>query len=160
MEVNSYKTNPLNIDTDGGSVNDGIEIGRGTNPLDRNDDVEKKVEVKVGEIVVLEGVNFETNSARLTGESEEILQKSLKYMKNNPTEIYEISGHTDSRGSRNHNIKLSQSRAESVRDWLISNGINADRLTAIGYGPDQPMVPNDSEENMYKNRRVEFKRLK
>ncbi|MFA5404053.1 MAG: OmpA family protein [Ignavibacteria bacterium] len=162
-EVNTYKTNPLVADTDGGSVNDGIEVDRNTNPLDPSDDVEKKVEEKkmeVGEILILEGVNFETSSANLTSESEEILQKSLKYILAHPTETYEISGHTDSRGTREKNIRLSKDRAESVKSWLVKNGIDANRLTTEGYGPDKPIAPNDSQENMYKNRRVEFKRIK
>lgn len=162
-EITVYKTDPLKADTDGGTVNDGTEITKGTNPLDPTDDVEKKVEEKkmeVGEIVVLEGVNFETSSANLTSESEEILMKSLKYIQAHPLESYEISGHTDSRGTREKNIKLSKDRAESVKNWLVKHGIDASRLTTEGYGPDRPVAPNDSQENMYKNRRVEFKRIK
>jgi len=116
--------------------------------------------MEVGETLILEGVNFETNSANLTAESEEILQKSLKYIKAHPTEKYEISGHTDSRGSREKNLRLSKDRAESVKNWLVKNGIESDRLTTEGYGPDKPIAPNDTPDNMYKNRRVEFKRVK
>lgn len=161
-EVSTYKTDPLKADTDAGTVNDGTEVSRGTNPLDAADDVEKKEEKKmeVGEIIVLEGVNFETNSANLTGESEQILQTSLKYMLAHPLESYEISGHTDSRGTREKNIRLSKDRAESVKTWLVNRGIDASRLTTEGYGPDRPVAPNDTQDNMYKNRRVEFKRIK
>ncbi|MCX7832979.1 MAG: OmpA family protein [Ignavibacteria bacterium] len=158
-EVKKYKTKPLKADTDAGTINDGIEVRRGTNPLDPSDDVVKE-EIKVGEVVVLEGVNFETNSSRITPESETILQKTLEYMKKHPEEKYEISGHTDSRGSREKNMRLSQERAEAVKNWLVEHGIDESRLTAVGYGPDMPIVPNTSEENMYKNRRVEFKRIK
>mgnify|MGYP000848178911 FL=1 len=159
-EVNRYKTNPLKADTDGGTVNDGIEVGRGTNPLEASDDVEKKKEMQVGEVLILEGINFETNSSSITSESEEILMKSLEYINAHPDESYEISGHTDSRGTRAKNMKLSEDRATSVMNWLISHGVSSSRLKAIGYGPDNPIAPNDTPENMYKNRRIEFKRVK
>lgn len=158
-EVDRYKTDPLKADTDGGSVDDGTEVRRGTNPLDPSDDV-KKEEIKVGEKIVLEGINFETGSARITPESESILMKAYNTLKNNPEIEVEISGHTDSRGSNSSNQILSQERANSVKDWLVSKGIDPSRITAVGYGEEMPLVPNDSPENMAKNRRIEFKRIK
>ena len=61
---------------------------------------------------------------------------------------------------KSSNQKLSQRRAEAVKDWLVQNGINLGRLTAVGYGEENPTVPNDSPENRAKNRRIEFKRIK
>lgn len=159
-EVNKYRTNPLKPDTDGGTINDGVEVGRGTDPLNPEDDVVKEKQLEVGEKVVLEGINFETNSTVITPDSEDILQTSLKYIQQHPNESYEISGHTDSRGSRKHNMNLSQGRAESVKQWLVDKGVDPSRLTTVGYGPDDPVAPNDTPENMYKNRRIEFKRTK
>jgi outer membrane protein OmpA-like peptidoglycan-associated protein len=157
-EVKRYNTNPLKADTDGGSIDDGTEVRRGTNPLDPSDDV--KEEIKVGEVIILEGINFETNSARITPDSEEILMKAYNTLVNNPDIEVEISGHTDSRGSNQKNQVLSEQRANAVKDWLVSKGINPNRITTIGYGEDKPIAPNDSEENMRKNRRIEFKRTK
>ena len=154
-EINKYKTDPLNPDTDGGTVDDGIEVRRETNPLDANDDV-----VKVGVPIILEGITFATGKADITPESEETLQKALRTLNTYPEIQVEISGHTDDVGSNKSNQKLSQLRAESVMSWLVSHGIDASRLTAVGYGEDQPMVPNDSPENKQKNRRIEFKRIK
>jgi outer membrane protein OmpA-like peptidoglycan-associated protein len=68
----------------------------------------------------------------------------------------EVAGHTDSRGSDAYNIKLSQRRAEAVRDYLISKGIAADRLSAKGYGESQPVADNATDEGRFKNRRVEL----
>ena len=153
-----YKTNPLDADTDKGTVNDGIEVNRGTNPLDSADDVEKKMEV--GEKLILEGINFETNSSSITADSEDILDKSFKYIQAHPEDNFEISGHTDSRGSRNHNMRLSKDRADSVKDWLVNKGVDTSRLSTEGYGPDQPIDSNDTEEGRAKNRRIEFKRTK
>ncbi len=157
-EVLKYKTNPLEKDTDKGSVNDGVEVNKGTDPLNPADDVEKKMEV--GEKLILQGINFETNSSNITPDSEEILNNSLKYIQAHPDESFEISGHTDSRGSRNHNMRLSKDRAESVKQWLVNKGVDPSRLTTEGYGPDQPVDSNDTEEGRANNRRIEFKRIK
>lgn len=154
-EVMKHKTDPLKKDTDGGSVDDLTEIIRGTNPLDANDDV-----VKIGVPIVLEGVTFETNKSTITPESAQVLRSALKTLTTYPDIQVEIRGHTDNIGSKKSNIKLSQRRAESVREWLIERGIDPARIVAKGYGPDVPIVPNDSPDNKRKNRRIEFNRIK
>jgi outer membrane protein OmpA-like peptidoglycan-associated protein len=154
-EVSLYKTNPLNADTDKGSVNDKIEVTRGTDPNDANDDV-----IKVGVPMILEGINFKTGSADINPESEESLQKVLKTLMAYPDLEVSINGYTDNVGSKSSNVKLSQRRANSVKDWLVKNGINVKRLTAKGYGPANPVAPNDTPENKLKNRRIEFVRTK
>lgn len=159
-ELSKYKTNPLRADTDAGSVDDGTEVRRGTDPLVASDDVVKEEEIKIGQVMILEGINFETNSANISTGSEEILMKAYNTMINNPAIEVEISGHTDSRGSNSANQSLSERRANSVKDWLVSKGINSARITTVGHGEDMPIAPNDSPENMLKNRRIEFKRTK
>ena len=71
-----------------------------------------------------------------------------------------MSAHTDSRGSDEYNIKLSGNRASSVVDYILSKGIPASRIISKGYGETKPVVPNDTDENMQLNRRVEFTILK
>jgi len=161
-EVLTHKTDPKKPDTDLGSVQDGIEVGRGTNPLNPDDDLPKKVEepIKVGEVITLKGINFATNSWEITSIAEDQLERALNAMKNYPELEVEISGHTDSRGGRNWNMELSQKRADSVKDWFVSKGISGSRITTVGYGPDQPVAPNDTEEGRYENRRIDFKRTK
>jgi len=154
-EVMKHKTNPLKKDTDAGSVDDLTEILRGTNPLDPTDDV-----IKIGVPIVLEGVTFETAKADITPESSQVLKSALKTLTTYPEIQVEISGHTDNVGGKKSNTKLSLRRADSVREWLIERGIDAARIVAKGYGPDFPIVPNDSPENKRKNRRIEFKRIK
>lgn len=158
-EILKYKSNPLKADTDAGSIDDGTEVRRGTDPLNAEDDIEKE-EMKVGEMIILEGITFETNSASITPESESILMKAYNTMIKNPRIEVEISGHTDSRGSNSSNQSLSEARANSVKEWLVAKGIDAGRITTVGFGEDKPIVPNDSPENMLKNRRIEFKRIK
>ncbi len=116
--------------------------------------------MKVGDVVILEGINFHTDSYKITKESMPIMEKALAYMKKYPEQHFEISGHTDSRGTASYNKKLSLNRANSVKNWLVKNGIDASRLNTVGFGPDKPLVPNTSKENMYKNRRIEYKRMK
>ena len=156
-EVNKHKTDPTKADTDGGTINDGAEIARGTNPLDANDDV---VKIEIGKAMVLEGITFKTGSAEVTKESEPALDKAYQTMKENPTIVVQIVGHTDNSGKRSSNIKLSQRRADSVRNYLVNKGIEPARISAVGKGPDQPIAPNNTKENKAKNRRIEFVRVK
>ena len=67
-----------------------------------------------------------------------------------------FAGHTDDIGPADGNQRLSQRRADAVRNWLVDNGIDADRLTAVGYGEDQPIADNSTEEGRTANRRIEF----
>lgn len=154
-ELMNYKTNPLLADTDAGSVNDKVEVDRGTDPLDAADDV-----IKMNVPMILDGIVFETGSAKISPASEATLNKAFKTLSAYTEISVEIQGHTDNVGSRAFNLKLSQQRAESVMNWMIEKGISRSRMTAKGFGPDKPMVPNDSEANKQKNRRIEFVRTK
>ena len=154
-EVNMFRTDPLNPDSDAGSVDDLVEVNRGTNPLDPTDDV-----IKIDVPIVLEGITFATGKSDVTPESETVLQGALKTLQTYDDIIVEISGHTDNVGSSSSNQRLSQKRADSVRFWLINNGVKPDRIIAKGYGEEYPRVPNDSSDNKRKNRRIEFKRIR
>jgi outer membrane protein OmpA-like peptidoglycan-associated protein len=102
-------------------------------------------------------INFATNSAEILPSSEPLLVQIADVIIRHPElEKIEIQGHTDNRGSDRRNTELSQQRAESVRDWLIGNGIDAGRLVAKGYGPSRPLVPNITPANRARNRRVQF----
>jgi outer membrane protein OmpA-like peptidoglycan-associated protein len=77
-------------------------------------------------------------------------------LKQNPKVEIEISGHTDSKGSDDYNLNLSQGRSQSVVDYIVSQGIDSSRLTAHGYGEGKPIDTNDTDEGRANNRRVEF----
>ncbi len=115
---------------------------------------------RVGEKVILRGVNFETASDILTPTSHYILDEAVQILKDHPEIELEVQGHTDSRGSDSYNLDLSQRRANSVRKYLVNQGIFGSRLTSIGYGEKQPIAPNTTADGMAENRRVEFLRLK
>ncbi|MBI5471983.1 MAG: OmpA family protein [Ignavibacteriae bacterium] len=152
-EVNTHHTDPLKVDTDGGSVNDGAEINRGTNPLDPKDDI---MVLEKGKTVVLEGVNFEFNSAKLTEDSTPILERAYEALVANPDVNVEIQGHTDAIGSDAYNMRLSRRRAESVRNWLVQRGIKSERMTTVGKGEREPVASNETVTGRALNRRIEF----
>ena len=158
-EVNKYKTDPVKIDTDGGGANDGAEVKSKTNPLDSKDDVAKAtttIVLEKGKKVILRGVNFETNKATLTGDSEYILEVAYNALVANPDVQVEISGHTDSVGSDEYNQELSLRRAQAVRNWLEQRGIAGYRMKTVGKGEKEPVADNGTVEGRTENRRIEF----
>ncbi len=116
------------------------------------------IEIKPGEDLVLEGVNFKTGSAELTPESNALLDRVARSLLANPEVTVEVRGHTDSVGAAEANRSLSQRRAVSVRDYLVAQGVTPQRLTAVGYGEDRPIADNASAEGRARNRRVELHR--
>ena len=117
-------------------------------------ELRKLVEEKV---FVLENVQFEFDKSRLTEASLEILNDTVITLLNNPGLKIEISGHTCNMGSAAYNQGLSERRAKSVYEYLISKGVEESRLSYKGYGLTQPMVSNEFLAGRIRNRRVEFK---
>lgn len=106
--------------------------------------------------LVLEGVNFDFDKSTIRQEDLPNIDKDVAALETWGNVNIEVAGHTDSRGSDKYNMSLSQRRAEAVRNYLISKGIAADRLTAKGYGESQPVADNATDEGRFKNRRVEL----
>ena len=107
----------------------------------------------------LVGVTFKAGSAELVPSSLKTLNASIEGLKRNAKAKVEIEGHTSSEGSEELNQKLSEDRANSVRNYMISKGIAADRVTAVGYGPTRPKADNATESGRKANRRIEIKVL-
>ena len=106
------------------------------------------------ESIVLEGVHFANDSARLTPESSAILDPIAASLQAHPELRVEVQGHTDGVGSAAYNLKLSQARANAVRDYLIAHGVPEDELTAVGYGKTRPIADNATAAGRARNRRV------
>lgn len=108
---------------------------------------------------VLQGVQFETGKATLTSGSYERLAAVVEYMTYKKSARIEISGHTDNVGNKKDNQRLSQQRADAVRDYLVSKGIDASRIRTVGYGDEKPIASNDTPEGRQQNRRIEAAEL-
>ena len=104
----------------------------------------------------LDSVEFAIGTADLSGASQATLDNVARIMRDNPNLKFEVGGHTDDRGNYQFNLNLSEQRAQAVRNYLVEQGVAADRLTARGYGPDRPLLNNDTAANRQKNRRVEL----
>jgi outer membrane protein OmpA-like peptidoglycan-associated protein len=115
------------------------------------------VVVTAKEVKLTKQVHFANDSATISEDSMSLLQEIALIVKEHPelTRI-EIQGHTDDSGAAAYNKRLSQERAEAVRNALVSLGVETSRLTAVGYGQDKPLVPNAGEAAKAKNRRVQM----
>ena len=113
--------------------------------------------INEGIAVPLENVFFEHNQYKLKSESFSELNRLIAFLKKSPELKIEIAGHTDNTGTLEYNNKLSQQRANSVKDYLLKNGIDTQKLEAMGYGPTKPIQTNETDAGRAKNRRVEFK---
>lgn len=106
--------------------------------------------------IVLRGVNFDFDKATIRPDAARILDEAVATLKAEPDIEVLIVGHTDSIGSEAYNLRLSQRRAQAVRDYLVKHGISAARLKVKGMGESQPVASNDTAEGRAQNRRVEL----
>lgn len=105
----------------------------------------------------LDHVLFETGKATLLPASVKELEETAEYMRYRPDEKFEIEGHTDNVGKPEDNLKLSQARADAVRNWLLKKGIQPEKLVAKGYGDTKPVADNATAEGRQLNRRTELR---
>jgi outer membrane protein OmpA-like peptidoglycan-associated protein/tetratricopeptide (TPR) repeat protein len=124
-----------------------------------------KEEPKVEAVIVMENVYYDFNKSSLQQESFSALDRLVASLNQYPTLVIEIRAHTDSKGDDKYNVDLSEARAKTVVDYLISKGIDKNRLQSKGYGATIPVAPNkhedgsDDPDGRQKNRRTEFKVL-
>ncbi|MDL2239449.1 OmpA family protein [Bacteroidales bacterium OttesenSCG-928-L14] len=116
--------------------------------------------IEVDKTVVLNNIHFDFDKATIKPESYMEIEKVVRLLKDNPSVVLELAGHTDNVGSAWYNKNLSQKRAQAVVNELVNQGISADRLTGVGYGLEKPIAPNDTAKGRALNRRTEFKILK
>lgn len=113
-------------------------------------------QIEKGTSFIVENIYFEINEAYLLKESLNILDRMIESMNQNPQIRLEVRGHTDSTGTKEHNQKLSERRADAVIEYMIKNGISPERLKAVGFGETKPVDDNKTAEGRRKNRRTEF----
>lgn len=115
----------------------------------------KAKKVPQGILVTLGDVLFDTGRANLKAGSLQNIYPLVQYLKDHPETMVKIEGHTDSRGSESYNQELSQNRAESVKAFLVNNGVSPDRISAQGLGKAYPVATNSTAAGRQQNRRVE-----
>jgi len=117
----------------------------------------QKIIIEKTRIRINDTILFELGKARIQASSFELMDQIAQVIRDNPQlKKIRVEGHTDDLGNDLNNLRLSQSRAESVVDYLVKAGVERERLDAIGLGESRPLVPNTSDENRAANRRVEF----
>jgi OOP family OmpA-OmpF porin len=148
------------VDSDGDGVADYLDRCPGTPrgvPVDKTGCPPAGIEIVGDEWMVRGKVLFDLNRATIKPEAGELLGRVAAFLQENPQYVVEIQGNTDSTGPMAWNMRLSEMRAEAVREFLVDHGVASARLTTKGFGPNEPIVPNDTVENRAKNRRVDFK---
>ena len=108
----------------------------------------------------IEGITFEFDSDVIRPESFPVLDEAYEALALYPQLLLLVEGHTSAEGERDHNMDLSQRRADSVKRYLTDKGIDPERVQTQGFGPDRPVASNDTEEDRAANRRIEFKLLR
>ena len=108
----------------------------------------------------MKNVFFDVDKFELKPTSKAELNKLADFMKKNASVSGELGGHTDNTGDSKKNKQLSENRAKAVQEYLVSQGINANRISYKGYGETKPKFPNDTPEHRAENRRTEFKVIK
>jgi outer membrane protein OmpA-like peptidoglycan-associated protein/tetratricopeptide (TPR) repeat protein len=127
--------------------------------LSQAQQTEMKIELnklRPGENMVLRNIYFDTDKSELKPESTAELKRLYLLLTKNPGLKIEIQGHTDDRGSKAHNVTLSESRANAVKSFLVKQGIASNRLVAKGYGDSRPMADNSNEQGRALNRRTQI----
>lgn len=135
---------------------DSLNLSPQTPVASAGNSVPDSSQYEVGASFVLRNIFFDYDKSVLLQQSYNELQSLIKILKEHPKMKIEVGGHTDGRGSVEYNIRLSESRAKAVVDYLISKGIEPRRLQYKGYGKSKPISTNDTEEGRALNRRVEF----
>jgi OOP family OmpA-OmpF porin len=145
-------------DTDGDGIFDGIDQCQGTPAGVEVDASGCPTVPKLDRKLVLHDITFESASSEITPDSYPQLDEVILSLKAWLEIELEIRGYADSKGTKKRNLELTQERAEAVRDYFVSHGIEARRLVALGYGEEEPIASNDTEEGRAENRRVELHR--
>jgi outer membrane protein OmpA-like peptidoglycan-associated protein len=133
-------------------TNTSLSVNKTANPASKKNDVQSTI----NKLLASKKINFERRSTKITEDSNIVVNEIAKILNENPNFKIEIAGHTDSRGSDSLNKQISQDRASSVREVLISLGIDKNRVTAVGYGEEFPIAQDDENGLSEINRRVEF----
>jgi outer membrane protein OmpA-like peptidoglycan-associated protein len=147
------------VDTDGDAIVDRLDKcpNKFGAPPDGCPKFYTLVEVKKEKIEIKQQVHFATAKYRVLPDSFPLLNQVVQVLNDYPKMRVSIEGHTDNVGGEAMNLRLSQRRAEAVRDYLVAKGVSPDRLSATGFGPTKPLASNKTAKGKAQNRRTEFR---
>jgi peptidoglycan-associated lipoprotein len=131
-------------------------VGNGTPQIDSSALSFDPMGSDSGKIDGLVTVHFGYDKANLDAKSKKEISTNVDWMKKNPNTRVQIEGHCDSRGTIEYNVALGERRANAVKAYMVSSGINAERLSTISYGKEKPLATGDSESAWSQNRRANF----
>jgi outer membrane protein OmpA-like peptidoglycan-associated protein len=151
QEAKRYATDPNRADSDGGGRSDNEELARGSDPLMADDDIQAEVTEPTFHTVF-----FPSGGTVLSIDAQGVLALSAQLLQKRPKIHLELRGFSDNIGVASSNLRLSRQRAEVVRDYLVSQGIESWRLVVKAWGEDAPLAPNDTAAGRRMNRRVEL----
>lgn len=137
-----------------------VDYTKMTVPADAGATYEIQVKIEPPVNVVLDNVYFDTGKSTLKASSSKALNDLAEGLKLKSTMIVEIQGHTDNVGTEEENVKLSQQRADEVKKYLVSKGIDEKRISTKGYGPAMPIADNSNEDGRARNRRTSLRVIK
>lgn len=109
-----------------------------------------------GEVLTLQDVLFDFEASSLRPEAQGVIAQAASYLKDNPSRLAVVEGHTDHTGASNYNVYLSEERSQTVRDALVAAGISPERITTEGFGEAKPVASNATRDGRQQNRRVEI----
>jgi OOP family OmpA-OmpF porin len=129
--------------------------------IDANNRVIRDIALtRKGETIVLDHLIFEQGKATINSKSYPSLEELTAMMKDNPKLVIQLEGHTDSQGNVKKNMELSQDRVDNVKKYLVSKGVDKDRIKTKAFGGTKPIINGNTEEARARNRRVEMRVLK
>jgi OOP family OmpA-OmpF porin len=147
------------VDSDSDGVYDGLDRCIDTPVGTKVDEYGCPIIEPIERKIVLHSINFSSGKAELLPSSYGSLDEVAESILDHPDARFEVRGYADAMGSESLNLALTQRRAESVREYLIAQGVDPKRIKARGYGEADPIAPNDTSEGRAMNRRVEFHRI-
>jgi OOP family OmpA-OmpF porin len=116
----------------------------------------KPIEISVTDLPRNVSIGFDFNKSAVNGNAQESLSPIIAWLKTDLGHHAKVVGYTDSTGSSAYNLKLSERRAQAVRQYLIQNGVRAEKVSALGMGESHPIAANDTDAGKERNRRVEI----
>src|SRR5712691_4783241 len=163
VAVNNSKEHPRNVER-GAAIGGGIAgggligalLGRAICDPEKEAPPPPPPPAKAEPLVTLHGPQFDFNKATLKPAGKKMVDGAVTVMKDKPSMKVSVEGHTDSIGSDTYNQKLSERRAQAVRDYMVSQGIDAARISVKGWGKTKPIASNKTEAGRAENRRVEI----